>query len=118
MVECFAKAQRTIRQGNASLSVIAVNGCCYGRENNPDKGSYFKFCGQEFWELISGDKNFHQRIIQPLGHGAKLHSDDFNRGYANLVSKLTDEFSSEFCNSNGEIDWSKLVEFNSGKQPR
>ncbi|MHB8174419.1 MAG: PmeII family type II restriction endonuclease, partial [Nitrospirota bacterium] len=21
-----------------------MNGCCYGRDNKPDKGDYFKYC--------------------------------------------------------------------------
>ena len=54
----FAAAIRVIRQGNRTANVIAVNGCCYGRETRPDKGEYFKYCGQEFWELISDDVDF------------------------------------------------------------
>jgi hypothetical protein len=35
--------------------VIAVNGCCFGKDRKPDKKGYVKLCGQKFWELISGD---------------------------------------------------------------
>ena len=73
----FTTAARVIRQGNRTANVIAVNGCCYGRDNNPDKGGYFKYCGQEFWELISGDAEFYARIIEPLGHNAKQRNRAF-----------------------------------------
>jgi len=33
-------------------NIVAVNGCCYGRDNRPDKGDYLKYCGQRFWEFI------------------------------------------------------------------
>ncbi|MCB0515516.1 MAG: cytosolic protein, partial [Bacteroidetes bacterium] len=51
----FKTAQRTLRTSNSNLMVVAVNGCCYGIDNKPDKGDYFKYCGQEFWEFISGN---------------------------------------------------------------
>lgn len=53
----FKTAIKTLRTSNSQLHIIAVNGCCYGRDNNPDKGDYFKYCGQAFWTFISGDEN-------------------------------------------------------------
>ena len=34
-------------------------------DNQPDKGDYFKYCGQSFWEIISGNKNLFIEIIEP-----------------------------------------------------
>ncbi|MBA2620820.1 MAG: cytosolic protein [Acidobacteria bacterium] len=48
----FLTAKKTLRTSNSGLNIIAVNGCCYGRDNKPDKGDYFKYCGQSFWEFI------------------------------------------------------------------
>lgn len=48
MRENFKNAARLIRQGDPDRRVVAVNGCCYGRDGRPDKGDYFKYCGQEF----------------------------------------------------------------------
>ncbi|MCB1935052.1 MAG: hypothetical protein KDF59_03835 [Nitrosomonas sp.] len=31
----------------------------------------FKYCGQQFWEFISGTSNLYTDIIEPLGHEAK-----------------------------------------------
>ncbi len=30
-----------------------------------------------------------------------------------MINKFTREFSNDFCKDNGEIDWKKLVRFNS-----
>ena len=94
--------------------IIAVNGCCYGKDNNPDKGEYFKYCGQLFWELISGDEELYVRIIQPLDKQAKEKDEAFKEAYSKKVNLLTAEFLNEFCN-NGLIDWQRLIKFVSSK---
>ena len=115
MRENFGTASKVIRQGNNAINVIAVNGCCYGRDNNPDKKDYFKYCGQEFWELISGDITFYTRIIEPLGHNAKQRNDAFNEKYGSVVNQLSKQFTEQFCNDDGAIEWNKLVAFSSAK---
>lgn len=109
----FKTAKKTLRTSNSQLNVVAVNGCCYGRENKFDKGEYFKYCGQKFWEFISGDPELYIKIIEPLGHKAKERNDDFIISYSQMINKFTKEFANEFCKDNGDIDWDKLVRFNS-----
>jgi len=109
----FKTAKKTLRTSNSQLNVVAVNGCCYGRENKFDKGEYFKYCGQKFWEFISGDPELYTKIIEPLGHKAKERNDDFIKSYSQMINKFTKEFANEFCKDNGDIDWDKLVRFNS-----
>jgi hypothetical protein len=95
---------------------LAVNGCCYGKNNNPDKGDYFKYCGQRFWEFISGDENLYTNIIDPLGHKAKEKNDAFMESCSRMINKFTKEFANEFCGDSGQINWIKLVQFNSEKK--
>ena len=115
MVEDFKTAKKTLRTSNSKLTIIAINGCCYGIDNTPDKGNYFKYCGQRFWEFISGNSNLYTDIIEPLGHKAKEKNDEFYKSYAQMVNKFTIEFSKDFCSKTGDINWEKLVEFNSKK---
>ncbi len=110
----FIKARRTLRTSNSNLHVIAVNGCCYGINNNRDKGDHFKYCGQDFWEFISGNKNLFIDIIDPLGHKAKERNEAYMSSYSNMVNKFIREFTTDFCNDTGEIEWVKLLKFNSG----
>lgn len=117
MRENFVAAARLIRQGDRTAQVVAVNGCCYGRDARPDKGDYFKYCGQEFWQLLSNDRDFYQRIIEPLGHNAKQRNQDFVDRYGAVINQLSDRFMNLFCTGNGAIDWRKLVAFSSGKNP-
>ena len=113
MVTDFKTAKRTLRTSNSSVNIIAVNGCCYGRDNNPDKGDYFKYCGQRFWEFISGNIDLFTEIIEPLGHKAKVKNDEFVQSYSQMINKFTFEFGKDFCDNKGAISWEKLVRFNS-----
>jgi hypothetical protein len=63
MKDDFIRAKRTLRTSNSNLQVEAVNGCCYGKDNKPDKGEYLKLCGQKFWSFISDNENLFVTII-------------------------------------------------------
>ena len=115
MISDFKTAKKTLRTSNSQINVVAINGCCYGKENNPDKGDYFKYCGQEFWEFISGNKDLYTELIEPLGHQEKEKNEEFMLSYTQMINKFTREFSNNFCKKNGDIYWKKLVEFNSKK---
>ena len=116
MLSDFKTAKKILRTSNSQINVVAINGCCYGIDRNPDKGEYFKYCGQEFWRFISGDENLYTELIEPLGHQAREKNEDFILSYSQMINKFTREFSNNFCKRNGNIDWIKLVEFNSKKQ--
>jgi hypothetical protein len=116
MINNFNTAKKTLRTSNSHLNIICINGCCYGKENNPDKGSYYKYCGQAFWEFIGGNETIYTDIIEPLGHKAKERNDDYMVKYSQMVNKFTKEFIELFCDNNGNIDWNKLVKFNSEKE--
>ena len=118
MIADFKTAKKTLRTSNSQLNITAINGCCYGIDNNPDKGDYFKYCGQEFWSFISGNENLYIDIIEPLGNKARERNGEFQKSYAQMINKFTKEFSNTFCKDNGEIDWEKLVQFNSGKSKK
>ncbi len=112
----FKRAIRIRGDSYQGIKTIAVNGCCYGRENNPNKGDYLKLCGQRFWEFISGDENLYIDIIEPLGFKAKEKNQLFMDEYEKVINKFTYQFIEEYCDSTGTILWSKLVKINSGKE--
>lgn len=109
----FKNAKKTLRTSNSSLHVVAVNGCCYGRDAKPDKGEYFKFCGQRFWEFISGSSRLFLDLIEPLGKKAKERNNEFDLAYAGVINTFTLEFLTKYCTNSGQIDWEKIVKMNS-----
>lgn len=112
----FANAKQFLEK-KIGKKVIAVNGCCFGnkKNRNPEKTGYYKICGQEFWQLVSGSENFYIDIIEPIGHKAKQKNEEFIEAYSVLINKFTFDFAQRFC-IDGKIDWKKLLEFNSGKK--
>lgn len=112
MREHFKQARRIYGQ---KKHLIAVNGCCYGRDSRPEKGDYQKLCGQAFWELVSGDQNMYHEIIEPLGHEAKKRNEEFTEAYAKVINLFNAGFIKNFCMEDGAIDWPELVSFNSSK---
>jgi hypothetical protein len=112
MRDLFRQARKIY---GATRHLIAVNGCCYGRDSNAEKGDYLKLCGQPFWELVSGDPEMYRQIVDPLGAQAKERNDVFHMEYQKVLNRFTREFLNEFCAPDGSIDWNSLVAFNSSK---
>ena len=110
----FKTAIKSLRTSNSKIQIVCVNGCCYGKDNKPDKGSYFKYCGQRFWEFIGGDENIYTDIIEPLGYKAKERNENYLKQYSAKINTFVKEFIENFCNDNGIINWEKLVKYNSG----
>jgi hypothetical protein len=108
----FEVAKKAL-QAKTGKKVIAVNGCCFGKDGKPDKDGYLKLCGQRFWEFVSENEKLYIDIVEPIGYKSKQKNEEFIENYAQIVNKLTLEFSQKFCD-NGKINWSKLVKYNSG----
>jgi hypothetical protein len=113
MVDNFKKAKRILGTNTAKQKVVAINGCCYGREATEDKVDYLKLCGQKFWEFISGKENLYTDIIEPLGHTAKERNEEFSEEYGKCINTFTKQFIDEFCKSDGAILWDKIVKLTS-----
>lgn len=117
MCDQFDSARKRLSTSGGRDSVICVNGCCYGKSREESeykaKGKYYKICGQRFWNLISGEPDLYIDLIEPLGHEAAEKNNEFKISYGYLLNRLTKEFLDDFCNSNGSINWEKLLIFNS-----
>jgi len=110
MLQNFNQARRIAGPG---IHLIAVNGCCYGKDSTPEKtGNYLKLCGQDFLSLISGAPLLYQDIIEPLGHEARRYNDEFDRAFGRLHTRFTAEFTKEFCHADGSIAWNALLQMN------
>lgn len=107
-------ATRRIKQSRHGANVQPTLGICYGRTRTSYLRGYLKVVGQNFWYLISEDRELYKEIIQPVGYGAREHNESFLRERMYLTNRLTKSFLDRFCDERGRIDWPKLVEFNSG----
>ncbi len=100
--------------------IVSVNGCMYGRDNVPHKVhknpelSYYKLCGQVFWELISGDDQLYKKIIQPLDKEAKKRDAVFKELYTKKVNEMTKDVVNLFYTKDN-LDWDKIIDYVSKK---
>lgn len=100
--------------------IISVNGCMYGRDNVPHKVnknpdlSYYKICGQAFWELVSGDDQLYKKIIQPLDKEAKKRDEVFKELYVKKINEMTKDVVDRFYTKDN-LDWDKIIDYVSKK---
>lgn len=103
-----------VKQSKRGANVQPVLGICYGKTKTSYLRGYLKVVGQNFWYLISEDKDLYTDIVEPIGYKAKEHNESFLREKGKVVNRFTKLFIDEFCDPSGAIDWVKLVKFNSG----
>ncbi|KKQ77089.1 MAG: methylase N-4/N-6 domain protein [Parcubacteria group bacterium GW2011_GWA1_38_7] len=122
MKDNFINAKNILQSEGVSNKIIAVNGCTYGGDNKsykPDSlnkdNNYFKLCGQEFWELITADTDFYQKIVVPIDKESRKKDETQKEQYSAKINQLTRDFSENYLSNNGEINWKKLIDFVSKK---
>jgi hypothetical protein len=103
-----------VKQLKRGMNVQPVLGICYGKTKTSYIRGYLKVVGQNFWYLISENKNLYTDIIEPIGHRAKEHNENFSHARSRVINLLTKQFIDRFCDTTGVINWTELVEFNSG----
>ncbi len=60
--------------------------------------------GQNFWYLISGDKDLYKEIIEPIGYKAREHNVSFLNSKVEKVNALSRQFLIDFCHPEGSIN--------------
>jgi hypothetical protein len=115
LAQDLQRASSVFRQGRRA-QVETVLGICYGKAKTTrhPKYGFLKLVGQNFWTFISGNKDLYKEIIEPVGYKAKEHNDVFQKSANGVGNRLTAEFVHQFCDLDGNIDWQKLIEANSG----
>lgn len=117
----FRTAMRTSRTSRGNINIKAIIAYAYGTKEESGRGSakiYEEVAGEEFWEAITGDKDFYTKIISYMDTLPEQYIDTFKESYAKASNRLVRDFTTAFCDEEGNIDWVKLVEFNSGSPAR
>ena len=111
----FEVAMNEIKSKDNQREVRCFIASCYGKAKTTTKKEIItQICGQNFWFMISGKPDFYTDIIKPIGHKAKEINEEFLEEKAKTINIFTKQFIIDFCNKNGQVDWGKLVRFNSG----
>ncbi|MBI4448399.1 cytosolic protein [Candidatus Woesearchaeota archaeon] len=114
LVQDFSNASRVLSQSTSVKQVQAILGVCYGNAKTTIRKAFIKqMCGQAFWGLVSGHKDFYKIIVNQLGDKAKHRNEQFNIEKDKVINMLTKQLLTDFCDKNGNIKWDKLMEENS-----
>ena len=119
--ENFEEAQRTLRTSGGRIGFSAIVGYAYGTKTETGRGKakiYEEVAGEEFWEVLTGDKDFYTKIISYMDTLPEQYLEEYRATYNKAANRLIRDFSIEFCNSDGTINWEKLVDYNSGSPSR
>jgi len=104
-----------LKQSKRNTNVQPVLGICYGKTKTTFLRGYMKIVGQNFWHFISENPDLYTDIVEPVGHQAREHNENFAAERDKIISRFTIEMGNNFFDAaTGEVDWVKLVEFNSG----
>jgi len=91
-------------------------GQAYGQQGSEptDNSRFRRRSGQAFWQEITGDSDFHLKLIRLMRDVPERNRPKFRAEWDQAVNRFTRDFMADFCQANGAIDWEKLVAFNSG----
>ncbi|MFZ4657544.1 MAG: PmeII family type II restriction endonuclease [Caldilineaceae bacterium] len=106
-------AATRLKQSRRVTNVQPVLGICYGKSRTSYVRGYLKVVGQNFWYLISENRNLYTDIIEPIGFHAEEHNGSFKEQKGRIINLFSAQFVLRFCDSDGTINWTRLVEFNS-----
>ena len=94
----------------------AVLAHCYGNASSmPNENKIYRdVSGQAFWFELTGDLDFYKKLIRHMeSEVIDKHKHEYKIEWDKAINRYNREFLNEFCKPNGEIDWEKLLEYNS-----
>lgn len=112
--EDLRNAVTRMMQSQFGVNTQAVLGICYGKTRTKFLRGYLKVVGQNFWYLISENKNLYTDIIEPIGYQAKEHNRVFLKEKGRIRNRMHKEFMNRFYDDNGDIDWPELIHYTCG----
>ncbi|MPM11925.1 hypothetical protein SDC9_58276 [bioreactor metagenome] len=113
----FVAASKLAQQ--AKKRFVPIIGYGYGKKKMTNRGLpkfYAELAGKNFWFELTGDEEFYIKLIRFMAELPEQYVADFDESYQKAANRLVKEFTNEFCNDDGSIDWEELVEFNSGDE--
>lgn len=111
----FAAARKLAQQAKARYEPII--GYSYGKKRTTGKGKptiYRELAGQDFWSELTGDPDFYIKIIKYMGNKPEMYLEQYRESYNKASNRLVRQFTADFCDEDGSINWDLLVKFNSG----
>jgi len=112
----FVSLMARVRKTGQALDCVL--GHAYGRKQGYPKGRSFRHSsGQSFWEEVTGDPDFYQKIHALMNsESIRSHRAEYEGELSKTKNRLMAKFVSEYVTPSYLIDWSKIVKLNSGNR--
>ncbi|MCS7191133.1 MAG: PmeII family type II restriction endonuclease [Fimbriimonadales bacterium] len=114
----FQELQNRLRQHLQRLGkqFDPILGCAYGKRNSePTKQRRYRLvAGQAFWQEITGEPDFYLKLVRLMRDYPERQRAIYLEEWNKAVNRFTRDLLNEFATEDGELDWEKIVEFNSG----
>ena len=115
MRQNFDSARGRLRQNQSVGEIVAVNGCCYGSTARNggyhQMGDYYKLCGKEFWELISGEPEMYRLLFDMVAEAADARTQDDDVVHLSpAIKKATQAIRSGYSLPDGTLNWHAVLE--------
>jgi hypothetical protein len=114
----FQELQNRLRQYLLKLGkqFDPILGCSYGKRKSAPttKRRYRLVAGQAFWEELTGDPDFYLKLIRLMKDYPEQYRQQYEQEWAKAVNRFTLDLLKDFASEDGELDWEKIVRFNSG----
>lgn len=68
---------------------------------------YQELIGKRFWTELTGDEDFHIKIIGYMGIMLEKYVADYRESYNRVANRLVREFSNSFYQDDGSIEFRK-----------
>lgn len=114
--ENFKRCATLAKQGG--LVPYPVIGFAYGSKKRVFSGDTLELAGQDFWEFLTGDPDFYEKIVSYMEEKPEVYAQRFEESRTLAVNRLTKDFSARFVREDGFIDWNAILELNSGSVVR
>jgi hypothetical protein len=107
----FVALQARLKKLNKEFRAIIGYG--YGRKRTIKATNVEKLAGQAFWRLLTGESDFYVRISDAMASFASEHGDLYKKAFEQKHRQVLRDFMVNYVNEAGDIQWQKVVEFNS-----
>jgi hypothetical protein len=86
-------------------------------KSSSGKFIYRQSSGQAFWKEVTGDDDFYLKLIRLMRDEPLKKVEKYKSDWDATINKFTKEFTEDFCLPDGHIDWEKLTQFVSAREP-
>ncbi len=112
----FKKAIQTIRQNDKKHKIVSIMGICCGNRKTTGRADHADLIisGQNYWHLVSGEKDLYKEIMDILCFGTKEFYERYKICLSQTLTRLMSDFSTKYCFNRDVNVWEDIIKDSCG----